>query len=114
MSLSGRAHGSEHPEEKCDKVGRPPDRSRSPLRPGTALPFYGVQNTGSIHANWSREQRDFVAEPGGWRLPRRPRLIKLPAATTALLDTIFGKMRNFPVRAWHWRARLEQGVVRGD
>jgi hypothetical protein len=72
MSLSGRAHGSEHPEEKCDKAGRPPDRSRFPLHPGIALPFYGVQNTGRVHANGSREWRDFVAEPGCWGLPRRP------------------------------------------
>ena len=31
MSLSGSAQGSEHPEEKCAKVGRAPHRSGSPF-----------------------------------------------------------------------------------
>jgi len=47
-------------------------------------------------------------------LSQTNRIIKLPATTATEIESLhFGKIRDFPARAWHVRAHLKSGVVRG-
>ena len=47
-------------------------------------------------------------------LSQTNRIFKLPATTPTEIESLhFGKMRDFPARAWHVRARSKSGVVRG-